>query len=277
MTTIKRPALRYYGGKWRNADQIIRMLPSHEHYVEPYGGAASVLLQKRRSKLETYNDLNGDVVEYFQVLRDHTDELMRRLALTPFARAEYERAYERSDDPIERARRFAVRSWQSQYFKIRSKSGWRVLRHLRGRSVAPAHDWVDMSHLAHVAERFMGVQIENDDAVEVIKRHDTPSTLFYVDPPYVGSTRVDKNAYMFEMTDEQHIELINLLKTVEGMVVLSGYSSDLYETELSGWEQVSFSARINSNEGAKLATEVVWIKPHDRHTTGMLSFEGMPA
>jgi DNA adenine methylase len=267
--TIQRPALRYYGGKWRTAHHIIDLFPRHEHYVEPFGGAASVLLQKPPARLETYNDLNGEVVEYFQVLRDHTDELVRRLTLTPFARSEYDIAYTWSDDPIERARRFAIRSWQSQYFKMRSKSGWRVLNCLRGRSRAPAHDWTDLTHLSDVAERFRSVQIENDTALNVIERHDTPTTLFYLDPPYVQDTRVDTRAYKFEMTDADHVAMIERLRACSGMVVLSGYAHGLYDESLSDWDRYEFRARINSNDGAKIATEIVWVKPHS-HAAGRL-------
>ena len=257
--TAMRPALRYYGGKWRTAPWILSHFPPHVCYVEPFGGAASVLIQKERSQIEVYNDLNSDVVSYFRVLREQPEALSRAVYLTPYAREEYDLATsgEEVADPVERARRFCVWSWQSQYFKLRSKSGWRVINN-DSRSQSPAADWANMTHLNAIADRFRKVQIEHGPAIDVIKRYDSPETLFYVDPPYVLDTRVDRSAYVHEMSDSDHAALAEALHAAKGSVVLSGYRSDLYEALYSDWWSADTTSRINSPNGAKLATETVW-------------------
>ena len=110
-TKAKRPMLRYHGGKWRLAPWIISVFPEHRIYVEPYGGGASVLLRKARSYAEVYNDLDGEVVNVFRVVRDHGPCLKEKLYYTPFSRDEFKRSYEETDDPIERARRTIARSF----------------------------------------------------------------------------------------------------------------------------------------------------------------------
>lgn len=259
MTKVMRPALRYYGGKWRVAPWILSHFPPHKCYVEPFGGAASVLIQKERSQIEVYNDLNSDVVSYFRVLREQPENLSRAVYLTPYAREEYDLATsgEEVADPVERARRFCVWSWQSQFMKMRSKSGWRVINN-DSRSQSPAADWANMTHLNAIAERFRKVQIEHGPALTVIERYDSPETLFYVDPPYVLDTRSDRSVYSHEMTDDDHTRLAETLHSVKGSVVLSGYRSDLYESLYSDWWSADATSRINSPNGAKLAMETIW-------------------
>ena len=278
--TAMRPALRYYGGKWRTAPWILSHFPPHKCYVEPFGGAASVLIQKERSRIEVYNDLNSDVVSYFRVLREQPEALSRAIHLTPYAREEYDLATSGEDvaDPIERARRFLVWSWQSQYFKMRSKSGWRAINNDL-RSQSPAADWANMNHLNAVAERFRKVQIEHGPALEVIERYDSPETLFYVDPPYVLDTRVDRAAYIHEMTDSDHAKLASALHAAKGSVVLSGYRSDLYEVLYNDWWSASTTSRINSPSGAKLATETVWTNAEAQrrlNSQGLFAIEDTP-
>ena len=172
-TTIKRPPLRYYGGKWRIAPWIIQHLPPHYHYIEPCGGGGAVLLRKSRSKLETYNDLDGDVVNFFQVMRDHADELIRKIELTPWSRVEYKQHAEIVDDPIERARRFWIGCNMSISSMAMTASGMRVNKNRKsspGRVPAKVH--MNESHLYAVAQRLIGVQIENLPYNELIPRYD---------------------------------------------------------------------------------------------------------
>lgn len=280
MTKVMRPALRYYGGKWRVAPWILSHFPPHKCYVEPFGGAASVLIQKERSQIEVYNDLNSDVVSYFRVLREQPDALSRAVYLTPYAREEYDLATsgEEIADPVERARRFCVWSWQSQYFILRSKSGWRVINN-DSRSQSPAADWANMTHLNAVANRFRKVQIEHGPAIDVIERYDSPETLFYVDPPYVLDTRVDRSAYVHEMTDDDHAALAKVLHAVKGSVVLSGYRSDLYKSLYGDWWSADTTSRINSPNGAKLATETIWTNAEAQrrlNSQGLFAIEAIP-
>ncbi|MEB5074311.1 DNA adenine methylase, partial [Pseudomonas aeruginosa] len=186
MKGVRRPILRYHGGKWKLAPWIIQHLAPHHTYVEPFGGAASVLLRKARSYAEIYNDLDGDVVNLFRVARDHGEQLRQALALTPFAREEFEASYAETSDPLERARRMVIRSLQG--FGTAAASGERTgFRSTSTRSgTGPALDWRNYPDtLTAITERLQGVVIENRDALALMEYHDRPNTLHYVDPPYV--------------------------------------------------------------------------------------------
>ena len=234
------------------ANEIIRHFPQHVNYLEPCGGGAGVLLRKPRAKLETYNDLDNDVVNFFRVLRDHLEELIRKIRLTPWARAEYEQNID--GDEIERARRFFARSWMS----IGGwPSGWRCSTAYESRPT-PARDMVN-NELEQVANRLIGVQIENRDWREVVERYDSPTTLIYIDPPYLKDTRVNFGKYTFEWSDSDHAEAAELLRGVKSHVVLSGYQSPLYAEiyEAHGWRRVDFEVR---SSGSK-QTESLWLSP----------------
>lgn len=255
---IDRPALRYFGGKWNLAPWIISIFPEHISYVEPYCGAVSVLLQKKTSPVETINDIDGEVVNYFEVLREHPDELVRALQLTPYSREEYRKAFEQTNDPIEKARRLYVRSYQGRGGPRNKTAGWRYITNNNCyRTLAESHG--DVEHLLAIAKRLQRVQIENDDAVAVIRRYDTPNTLYYVDPPYVHATRNSRwflDGYKHEMLDDAHIELAKVLHDVSGMVVLSGYRSELYDTLFSDWSRYDITGVRTM--GNKKSVESLW-------------------
>lgn len=269
---VRRPVLRYHGGKWLLAPWVIEHLPPHRIYVEPFGGAASVLLRKPRSYSEVYNDLDGEVVNPFRVLRDPAEgaELSRRLHLTPFAREEFEASYEPSEDRIESARRLVTRSFLgfgSTAINSASRTGFRAKAYRQNQT--GAMDWRNHAGtLAAVTERLRGCLIEHTDALDLIARHDTPETLFYVDPPYVHDTRsalqreratAGKHCYRHEMTDDDHRRLATTLHGVAGMVVLSGYGGGLYDDELyPDWHRVE---RPSLADGARRRTEVLWLNP----------------
>ena len=262
--TPGRPILRYHGGKWRLAPWIIRHLPPHRIYVEPYGGAGSVLLRKYRSFSEIYNDLDGEIVNLFKAVRDNGDELKRLLALTPFSRNEYLGSFDASADPSEQARRTMVRSYMgfgSNSLCRDVKSGFRS--NSRRRHTTPAHDWTGLpASLDAIIARFQGVVIENRDALEVMERHDGPDTLHYLDPPYVHSTRAltmhGNHGYTLEMTDAQHIEMAEFVRGLKGAVVISGYRCDLYDSLFDDWERVDRDALA---DGAAPRVESLWICP----------------
>lgn len=270
MNEPTRPALRYHGGKWLLAPWIIAQFPPHRVYVEPFGGAASVLIRKPRSYAEVYNDLDDEVVGLFRVLQDPAlaDALVARLRLTPFARAEFQLAYRESDDPVERARRLIIRSFMgfgSDGHNGARPTGFRANSNRSGST--PAHDWVNLADAqAAIAARFQGVIIENRDAKKVMAQHDGPETLHYVDPPYLAETRSQKryrngrryHEYRHELTDAQHADLLQFLTGLRGMVVLSGYPSAMYDAALAGWRRVEREALA---DGARPRTEVMWINP----------------
>ncbi len=188
-----RPILRYFGGKWRLAPWIISLMPPHRTYVEPFGGAASVLLRKERCYDEVFNDLDGDVVNLFRMARDRGEELAEAVRLTPFSRREYSEAQAVCADPLENARRLVVRSFMG--FGADScarKSGFRAVA--RSQRRVPAKDWTNYPEaLKVVIERLRGVIIEEDNAENIIRRHDSPEALIYADPPYCHSTRTGKH------------------------------------------------------------------------------------
>lgn len=226
--------LKYPGGKARIAEWIISHFPLHKVYCEPFFGSGAVFFQKAPTRIETINDINGDVVNLFRVCRDFPDELARVIALTPFAREEYMSCYERSDDPVEQARRTLVRFHQSFATAAKSKNSWRNVQKWSGPCVA--NEWSRVPEIIKgVAGRLKHAQIENIDALELIRRYDSPDTLLYLDPPYPLSLR-EKNLYHNEMTDDQHIELLELVKKSKSKIVLSSYDNELYNQALQGWE-----------------------------------------
>jgi len=262
-----RPALRYHGGKWRLAPWLMSFFPTHRCYAEPFAGAASVLLRKPRSEREVFNDLDDEVVNLFRVLRDRTlgERLVAQLRLTPFARAEFELSYDRTDEPVERARRLVVRSWMGFGSSVLAThaTGFRDYSKAHRRSRYPAADWANYPDcLRDVVERFASVIVDSRDALEVIPRHDSEDTLFYVDPPYVlatrGSARGVRQKYHREMTDDDHGALAEVLRAVQGYVVLSGYPSALYESLYPDWRRFE---RPHMADGANPRTEVVWLNP----------------
>ena len=255
-----RPVLRWHGGKFRLAPWIHAHFPSHRIYVEPFCGAASVLLQKTRSWGEYLNDLDGEIINLFRVLQDEKRavELIRRLTLTPFAREEFEMAFNLANDPVQRACRLCIRSFMgfSSGAATGRKTGFRS-RSFRS-NTGPAMDWRNYPDaLWAIVDRLRGVTIESRPGLQVIKSLDTPETLFYVDPPYPASTRTNFGTYRHEMTDEEHEELAAGLQECSGYVVISGYRCDLYDSLYSGWARSE--KRCMSDHGWR--TECVWLSP----------------
>ena len=257
MNAPSRPALRWHGGKWKLAPWIVQQMPEHRVYVEPFGGAASVLLRKPRSYAEIYNDLDDDVVNLFRVLRSASaPDLIDALKLTPFASVEFAAAYEHTDCEVERARRLIVRSFQGFGSNgVHRRTGFRSNSNRSG--TTPARDWVNYPDaLAAIVERMRGVVVLNRDALEVMAAHDGPEALHYVDPPYLLGTRADEaHDYAHEMTDDQHRELLCFLRGLRGKVMLSGYPSPIYDEALAGWRRVERKALA---DGARKRVEVLW-------------------
>lgn len=259
-TLAKRPVLRYHGGKWMLAPWILSHFPAHKVYVEPYGGAASVLIRKKRSYAEVYNDLDGELVNLFTVMRDDGKELCRLLSLTPFARAEFLLSYEPSGYSLEQARRTVVRSFMGFGSNAHNKAtGFRSCSNRSG--TTPAHDWRNYPEAAiALVERLRGVVIENRDALLCMVQHDSPQTLHYVDPPYVLSTRSDSMPdYRHEMSDAQHVALAETLHELQGFVVLSAYPSGLYRHLYEDWTLITRDSRA---DGAKKRVEALYLNPH---------------
>lgn len=247
--------VRYHGGKVRLADRIVGLFPEHDCYVEPFGGGAAVLLSKPRARLEVYNDLDGDMVTLFRVLRDDPGALADAIAMTPFARAEHVIAYQPAATDLERARRVLVRSHFGHGSSwIHRATGFRAAGMRAG--TLPVHGWMTLpATIRECAERMRGVVIEQRPAVQVLATHDGPSTLHYVDPPYLPETRDKGRDYRHEMTRDQHVELLECLTALRGSIVLSGYASSLYDDALQGWRRIEIKALADR---AAARTEVIW-------------------
>jgi DNA adenine methylase len=225
----------WYGGKFSHLDWLLPLLTDCNHYCEPFGGSAAVLLSRPPSPVETYNDLDGEVVNFFRVLRDQKDKMLEAIGLTPFSREEFAIACE--IDPnlpsLERARRFYVRARQVRTGLAQKASLGRWANCINtsraGMSGAVSRWLGSIDDLPEIAERLLRVQIENRPAGDVIRLYDSQNTLFYCDPPYIHLTRGDNNSYGFEMTDTDHRNLAIILNSVQGLVAISNYQCDLME------------------------------------------------
>lgn len=260
--TPTRPIVRYHGGKWLLAPWIISHFPPHRVYVEPFGGGASVLLRKARSFAEIYNDLDDEMVTLFRVARDRGEDLRAALAMTPFARAEFELAYKPSRCPVERTRRTIVRAFMgfgSDGVHGHHRTGFRGSSMRSG--TTPAHDWANFpGALPAIVDRLQGVVIEKRDALKVLQKYDHKDALHYVDPPYPHSTRsrVDKaRGYRHELSDGDHRKLAEVLHGLSGAVILSGYSCPLYEELFGAWRRIE---RRTYADGAQPRTEILWLR-----------------
>lgn len=265
----------YYGGKQLLSSSIVALMPPHDTYVEAFGGGASVLCSKPPSKLEVYNDIEAGLVNFFRVLRD-TDQckrLQELLDLTPYARAEYEHCrqhWHEASDPVEMARAWYVSVVSSFSHHNGTRNGWSftytpVAHKPRGfRNLIADFTWF--------SQRWRYVQVEQLPALELIRRYDRPRTLFYLDPPYVHSTRRQSKKsikianYAYEMDDTAHRKLLEVITGLRGMVMLSGYRSPLYDEALSGWRRVDFTA-INWSDNTATSkhrskrVECLWLSP----------------
>ncbi len=258
-----RIAFGWYGGKYSHLDWLLPLLPPATHYCEPFGGSAAVLLNRAPAPVETYNDLDGEVVNFFRVLRDQGETLITALLLTPFSREEFERSLVVEPDlsDLERARRFFVRARQVRTGLAQTASPGRwancLLTSRAGMSGVVSRWLRSVEGLAEIVDRLLRVQIENRPALEVMARYDSPETLFYCDPPYPHDSRGDSHAYGFEMTEQDHINLARLLHQVKGKVAISGYHSPLMDELYQDWQFHEEGAKT-VHSVKQMRTEVLW-------------------
>jgi DNA adenine methylase len=240
----KRIAFGWYGGKFSHLEWLLPLLPAARQYCEPFGGSAAVLLNRFPTAVETYNDIDGELVNFFRVLRDAPETLTRAIALTPFSREEFCKAIygvASPADDVERARRFYVRARQARtgLAQTASLGRWANCRDTsRAGMSGVISRWLGgIDALPDIAQRLLRVQIENRPAADVIRLYDGPDTLFYCDPPYLHSTRGDSKAYGFEMDEDAHIGLAALLGGCKAKVAISGYRNDLMDRLFDGWRR----------------------------------------
>lgn len=269
-----RSVLRYPGSKWNIASQLVRLIPEHHTYVEPFFGSGAVLFNKQQSNIEMVNDLDSNVVNLFHCIQKDAQNLARMVMTTPFSREIYEVTYRNAydnDDSYQKALKFLIQCWQGYGFRTDgSKVGWR--NDVQGRERAYAlWNWYRLPEwLIDIAERLRMVQIENRPALEVIERFNYSNVFMYIDPPYMLHTRTGKQ-YNYEMTDSDHEELLKMLLQSKAKIMLSGYESDMYNDYLAGWGKKQFSSYA---EHGKPRTETVWI--NYMHDAQQMSFDDFP-
>lgn len=246
--------LKYPGSKWKISEWILCHFPKHKVYLEPYFGSGACFFNKQPAYIETVNDLDGDIVNLFRVCRESPADLARLISLTPFSREEFADCYDRSDDPIEQARRTLVRYHQSFGSTNSSKNSWRNVQTYGGPRCATM--WNDLPDTVQsVAARLKEAQIENTDAITLIERYNHPQTLIYIDPPYLTELR-KPYMYKHEMTDNDHVKLLETIRKSKSMVILSGYDNELYNEALSDWYSDTYTSQAQTGQ---LRTEKIWM------------------
>jgi len=267
--TRRRIVFGWYGGKFSHLEWLLPLLPEARHYCEPFAGSGAVLLNREPSAVETYNDIDGDVVNFFRVLRDEPERLARAIALTPFSREEFHRAIAGLAEPapegkraLERARLFYVRARQARtgLAQTATLGRWANCRDTsRAGMSGVVSRWLGgVEGLAGIGERLIRVQIENRPAADVIRLYDGPDTLFYCDPPYLHATRGDSKAYGFEMDEDEHVRLAVVLHGCRGKVALSGYRNVLMDRLYGDWRRFDAEAR-QCHSVKKLRRESLWM------------------
>jgi DNA adenine methylase len=263
--TGKRIAFGWYGGKYSHLNWLLPLLPKAQHYCEPFAGSAAVLLNREPAPVETYNDIDGEVVNFFRVLRDQQEELIKAIGLTPFSREEFALACTPSDKDIsdlERARRFFVLARQVRTGLAQTASAGRwahcLLTSRAGMAGAVSRWLGSVEGLSEIVQRLLRVQIEHNPAIDVIKRYDSPETLFYCDPPYPHDSRGDNKAYGYEMTNEEHRKLAQVLRNVKGKVALSGYHGTLMDELYSDWRAIEAPVKM-CHSIKQPRQEVLWV------------------
>lgn len=249
--------LKYPGSKLRISDWIIRKFPKHHSYLEPFFGSGAILFNKAPSEIETVNDLDDDVTNLFEVIRDTPEELQQAVFYTPYARSEYDKIFSRPNgSKIEKARKFLVRCWQGHGFRANAyKVGWK--NDVQGRESAYAvRNWNRLPDaLEVVVHRLKMVQIENLEARKLVQRFNYPNVFIYADPPYMAGTRNGKS-YRYEMSDQDHQEFLEALIQHKGPAMISGYDNPMYNEILKDWHKDS--VETNAEKGAK-RIETIWM------------------
>jgi DNA adenine methylase len=261
----KKIVFGWYGGKFSHLDWLLPLLPSAHHYCEPFSGSAAVLLNQPPAPVETYNDIDGEVVNFFRVLRDDHDRLERAIALTPFAREEFFLAIHgglADVDNVERARRFYIRARQARtgLAQTATLGRWANCKNTsRAGMSGVVSRWLGgIDALPAIFERLARVQIENRPAIDLIKLYDDERTLFYCDPPYVHSTRGDSKAYGFEMEDSEHRQLATTLRKVKAKAAVSGYRCDLMDDLYRDWRRFDAPSKY-AHSIKQLRSECLWM------------------
>jgi DNA adenine methylase len=259
-----RPPVKWHGGKYYLANRIISFFPQHRIYLEPFGGAGSVLLNKQPVEVEAYNDLDLTISRLFRVLQKNGREFVERLQFIPYSQYEFESAaiYPEEASDLDKAVCEYIR-WR-QSFGGQGKSWSYTTKRARGGRAGDVNAWwTAIDQLPDIVERLKCVQLLHQPAIKAIRRFDDPEALIYCDPPYLHETRNpnSRDVYGIEMTGEEHIELADELNKCKSKVVLSGYPSSLYSDLYKSWRTVEFDIANHSAGGKKKQRkrETIWL------------------
>ena len=251
-----KPVLKYPGSKFLAAPWIVQQFPAHRMYCEPFFGSGAVFFTMQPAEYEVINDRNASVVNLFRVIRERGADLTAAIELTPWARDEYEASYHATGDSFEDARRFLVRCWQAHGTRLSHRTGWRNRGSADGGATTALWNQLPERILALVS-RLKHAEIESRPALEVITRYaDDSDCLIYADPPYTLDTRGGRKLYEDEMTDADHVALLDALEQHSGPVVLSGYANHLYDERLKHWQRVELPTLA---EKGQVRLEVLWL------------------
>ncbi|GAA4459071.1 DNA adenine methylase [Novipirellula rosea] len=269
--TAKSPAapIAWMGGKSLHANWILEHFPDHRIYVEPYGGMANVLLKKQRSEIEIYNDLDFRLVNLFRVIRDPEKlKLLQQMCeLTPYSRKEFESLVQEKEpsDPVQRAYWFFVRCRQARGglgSQALTPSAWATSKRARRQMPEPISKYLSaVDGLPEVADRFRTVVVESLPALDLFRKYDSDDSLFYCDPPYPHGTLANQKQplYEFTMSDAEHLLFLNTIKALEAKVIVSGYSTPVYDRELSSWRKLEKSTHVQFSNSGGSRSEVLWM------------------
>lgn len=262
--TSKKIAFNYFGGKFSWLDHLYDYFPSEFiHLVDVFGGSFAVTLNYEGKVVKTANEINSNITNFFEVLRNHESDLLQLLELTPCSKEEYDRCWELAPDKIEAARRFYVRLRQS-FFSLgasRKNKGWHMAKTQcnakGGETVSKWNNALPKLHEVAIELR-RNIQITNYDFLECIDRIDFDGAFFYLDPPYPYETRASKNDYAFEFSTEQHIALAKRVNSIKGLAMVSSYNSELYDKLYKGWTKIELPTKKNNIRSGEVQ-EVLWI------------------
>jgi DNA adenine methylase len=257
-------AFSYFGGKNAFLDNIYENFPEqHYHFIDVFAVSFSVSLNKPFSKIDTVNDINSDIINFFRVLRDRPEELITLLRLTPVSRQEYDESWDIENcSEIEWARRFYVRIRQSfrSMGSNHQNKGWNMAKtQSRCERGETAIKWINgVEKLWDIIDRLKNIQIENRDFRVLIPAIDFDGAFFYNDPPYPDEVRNSKNDYKYEFTIKDHEELAELLHSIKGKAMISGYDGKTMERLYGDWRKVKFPVKANNIRHGKVQ-ECIWM------------------
>ncbi|MBL4951050.1 DNA adenine methylase [Neobacillus sp. YIM B02564] len=269
MAVLKSP-INWFGGKYYMANKIIEIFPEHKVFVEVFGGSGQLTFSKQPSEIEIYNDIDSGLVSFFSILRDDikSKKLIDKIHLTPFSREEFYNCrdtWRQETDEIEKVRKWYVTVMQSFSTSMQS---WKPTKSKSRRGMAQSvSQWLGHieNNLPLAVERMKMLQVENVDFKELLKKYDSPDTLFYLDPPYIHETRKMTYTYEHELENERHTELVKILLNLKGKCILSGYDHEIYNELIEhGWKKVNlgeFAKRSikTIDEEKEKGKEFVWI------------------